>query len=1179
MGARASVVRAIVGLCAFGSLLALPSGTLAGYTHPFLSSFGSFAYVAGVAADSSTGDVYVYDGGQGELLKFDASGNPANFSSTGTNATKTESSFSFAENEIAVDSSSGPAKGDIYVAHADGTIEIFNSAGENIGALSEEAGVPWGEACGVAVDASGDVYVGLYSEHINKYVPTGNPVTNADYSSSIAGVSGVCNVGADSLGNAYSITWSSGPVTRYDPSQFGSLSATGSTVDGKGNSMAVDPATDEVYVDEGSQIAQFGPNGEPFEQPISTFAASGPGAISGSVGITFSGYNGHIYASNGQGAINVYGPGIVLPDIVTGEASSVQPESATVSGTANPVGVAVTECKFEYGTSASYGQSVPCAESPAEIGTGSSPVQVHANLTGLTSGTSYHYRLAAANANGTVEGEDLTFNAPAPPAVSSLSAFDVARTEADVGAQVNPSFAPTTYHVEYGTSTAYGQSTPESQPLNVLDNSYHTVKVRVAGLTPGATYHFRVVATNAFGSVAGSDVMFTTHPVPSSGAGCANQAHREEQSSTSLSDCRAYEMVSPVQKDDSDINPAPAMAAVDGSRLFFVSRGSFAGQPTSLAVETTAYLATRGSTGWTTQGISLPNGEFSFVSDGYQGFDPDLSKGIINWIELSRFGTYDPSAKPGDNAYMRDTETGAFELLNGTLSSMSNDEGFMWGSSDFGKLALTTRSPVVSGTPCDSRGPFCAWEWDHGTLKLASVLPNGEPTNGVVGGSTGEPFICNFEHAMSDDGARLFFTAGGETGQLYARENGTTTSLISGSERTLPGGATGFGAHFQSAEAAHGNRVLFTTRNSLVNADTDETDDLYMYDYTKPAGHRLTLVSEDHNPEAPEGAAVNGASIVPSSECGGVAGTAEDLRRVYFVANNQIVQGAPTAPGPKLYVWDDTGASPRVAYVATLKASDEFDWIAPAVSVRNQGIPRSSRWSRDGRYIAFFSTASLTGFENEGERELYRYDAVSGSLDCVTCNPEAVPVHGEISFGEQSGIKPVNHMPQNVSDSGQVFFQTTRGLTLHDSNGQGDVYEYDGELHLISKGTGDSSSLFVDAAPTGSDVFFATRDRLAGWDKDGFYDVYDARVDGGLPEPPSTLPPCEGEACLAAAALPNDATPASATFNGAGDLSAAKAVPRCKAGQARMRGVCPKKKRARHKKHRRHHRPTTRSHG
>jgi hypothetical protein len=77
--------------------------------------------------------------------------------------------------------------------------------------------------------------------------------------------------------------------------------------------------------------------------------------------------------------------------------------SATVSGVVDPDGLPVTACVFEYGTSTGYGQSVPCSTSP---GSGSGPVAVSAELTGLESLKTYHFRLKVSNANGSNAGQD-----------------------------------------------------------------------------------------------------------------------------------------------------------------------------------------------------------------------------------------------------------------------------------------------------------------------------------------------------------------------------------------------------------------------------------------------------------------------------------------------------------------------------------------------------------------------------------------------------------------------------------------------------------------------------------------------------------------------------------------------------------------------------------------------------
>ena len=627
-----------------------------------------------------------------------------------------------------------------------------------------------------------------------------------------------------------------------------------------------------------------------------------------------------------------------------------------------------------------------------------------------------------------------------------------------------------------------------------------------------------------------------------------------------LPDGRAYEQVSPVDKNEADVRFSNGMAAAfDGNGLVFTSDGSFAGQPTGQAQ--TSYLSRRGVDGWSTKGIQMPNGRV-FVANGYSGFSEDLSKGVIRWIEDTPAGTFDPNAVPGLNMYLRDDGAGSFTLLNGTLNAVSGGDlnsgeaKFAWGSVDFGKIGFESANKLTADAPCNGGSALCAYEWDHGVLRLASFLPDGTPSAGSIGGGQqrGGP-EGNIDNAVSRDGSRVFFSAGVD---LYARENGSQTTLITGSERSLSGGVTNGPVFFQGAEAAHGDRVIFTTDRSLIDADSNETNDLYLYDSTKPAGERLTLLSEDTNPEAPEGAAVDTCSTCFVPGPGGVLARSNELDRIYFVADNQILPGEPAAPGPKLYVWDDTGALPELRFIATLAPDDARAWEGP--SVRESSIIKPTRISSDGRYIAFISINQLTSADQDGQADVYRYDAQTQALTCVSCTSDAFPSEGEIRFDQtRIGANLVNHLPRNVSDSGQVFFQTSRGLVPADSNGKVDVYEFEnGELFLLSGGSGTENSYFLDAGASGNDVFFDTRDRLVGWDEDSKYDAYDARVGGGLPEPPPLPPPCEGDSCQPPPIVPNDPSPASSTFVGPGNLRKANAR-RCPKGKVRRHGRCQKK--------------------
>jgi alpha-tubulin suppressor-like RCC1 family protein len=109
---------------------------------------------------------------------------------------------------------------------------------------------------------------------------------------------------------------------------------------------------------------------------------------------------------------------IPQPATVTTMASSVGQTSAILNATVNPNGSAVSDCKFEYGTSESYGFSEPCAVLPEA---GNSPVPVSASVTSLAVATIYHFRIVATNSGGTSFGADQTFKTLAgQPTVTSV---------------------------------------------------------------------------------------------------------------------------------------------------------------------------------------------------------------------------------------------------------------------------------------------------------------------------------------------------------------------------------------------------------------------------------------------------------------------------------------------------------------------------------------------------------------------------------------------------------------------------------------------------------------------------------------------------------------------------------------------------------------------------------------
>jgi hypothetical protein len=325
------------------------------------------------------------------------------------------------------------------------------------------------------------------------------------------------------------------------------------------------------------------------------------------------------------------------------------------------------------------------------------------------------------------------------------------------------------------------------------------------------------------------------------------------------------------------------------------------------------------------------------------------------------------------------------------------------------------------------------------------------------------------------------------------------------------------------------------------------------------------------------------------AEVQGVLGASASGSYVYFAANGILAAGATqgNCKGPvhspsgkcNLYVWHE-GAVGFVAPVDVNGNSDALNWVGSPAEVFNTGsyFQKTSFLVQDGGVLVFRSQERLTDYDNEGVPEFYLYRANEpDSLSCLTCRPngESVgegPRVGSVLFPV---IQPANLVQataaRNLSaDGSHFFFETPEALSPADTNGAAgcplagsptqnypaclDVYEWEapgagqceeggpsfsplneGCLYLISTGKSEFPSLFGDASEAGKDVFFFTRQRLVGQDKDELQDVYDARIGGGLSgQNQVSPPPCEGaEACRGPVqAPPSQGSPVTPTFVG-----------------------------------------------
>jgi hypothetical protein len=730
------------------------------------------------------------------------------------------------------------------------------------------------------------------------------------------------------------------------------------------------------------------------------------------------------------------------------------------------------------------------------------------------------------------------------PEIRAAWSTEATASSARLRAEINPEGSHTTYHFNYITQSAYQQNigagkegfagalkAPAGGDPSIGEGSaYIAVVQSVSGLSPATAYRYRLVATNAEGSTELGPNSFSTQAL---GGGAL------------LADSRGWEMVSPVEKNGGQVQGPEEnyggdvlQAAADGQSATYTSSASFgqaAGNPGA-----SQYLSRRTEAGWATENITAPtlSGAYGEEPDGvpYRLFSGDLSSGLLLNGEHCRIEIEEPCPVanpplPGSGApagyqdyYLRNDASGSYaSLLTASevaLTAAGADTfsvSLAGATPDLAHIVLSTCSKLtpeateVAGSEgCDPEKQNL-YEWTAGALRLINILPlQGQGTPGAVLGAQAG--------AISADGAQVYFT---DEGSLYLRE-GTATKLLAAA------------ASFQTATPS-GAFAFYTTEES--------PGALHLYRYNSQGATSESI----------------------ATGVKGVLGASRDGSYAYYQDATGLKQ------------WHG-GTITQLA--AGPEAAKESDW-PPGVG--------SARVSADGSELLFLSTEPLSGYDNTDpsspapcpgtdaicDSEVFLWSA-AGGLTCISCNPTGERPLGPSSIPGALANGTIHiYQPRVLAAAGQrVFFETTDGLVLSDTNRAPDAYEWEaagvgscaapgGCVSLISSGRSAEGGTFVDASASGADAFFLTGGSLVGADP-GSVDLYDARVGGGFPEPPASIP-CEGDACQPLPSEPEDPEPGTER-EGAGNPPLPQ-IGRCKRGLIRRHGKCVKHKK--HKKHRR----------
>jgi len=1187
-----------VALAAFVPLALVPpasAGAALARTHTFAFSFtgsgeGALSDPGPLAVNEATGEVFVIDRGHERVVRFTPDGKGSyQFAS----AFKVDS-----PGAIAIDNStspSDPSKGDVYVAGASEPgaealerdyIYKYSPSGEKLMKKSifkgkeedETAELELENIQGLAVDGAGTVWVyweeeghisGLSDAQPNKWVPGDTPAGFEGEQELIEQCTARPDFGVNSDASTFYVGYErenseedcpGEEELTPDPVAVAVLKAPSMTLQSRevqrqgATGVAVDQGDDGPYLvgresvgafdAEDVLIQRFG--SEQLQEQggagiaVSAEAAPGPGA-------------GDVFVSDqANDRIDVFAPAQAgAPSVDALSARSLTPTSEELTGEIDPDG-AEAEYRFLYGTADCATEPASCLSAPIPAGVippGYGDHSVSVEVSGLSPATAYHYELIVTGVGGTATGspQPNTFTTlPSPAVLPDGRAWEMVSPPDKHGAGVEglpheggamieaSADGQAVSWVANGPLVAEPQGSRNPEPTQLLSHrtadewqteSLETPHTRGGGLEEvhpiGAEYQ-------AFSPDLSLSLLQPAAPLVTGGLGAVE--------TPPLSPTAGEKTI--YLRDDQPLQPGPAERAVYEQ----------AGSP-----ENESYLAP-GYLPLVTAADDSANARFGGGLD-YAGASEDLSHVIFS-----------------------------------------------------SAVGLTAAAPSAAGL----------YEWSLGQpLALVSVLPDGQPATDPflgAGESPASPPGLNSRGAIAANGSLVTFTDGRE--HLYLRDvpaqetielsaaqgHGATEAGPAGHEVAEPG-EEHQEVRFQGA-SADGRSIFFTDTARLTEDSALEPvggdegpADLYEFKLTSAPGQPLRGALSDLTPEAAEGNA-DVLNLLP--------GVSEDGAYLYFVANGVLAPGASPghcaryygeeqrpAPGSKcnLYVSEPDPTQPgtrETRFIASLSSEDAADWGA---GLDSNLIPEadlsavSSRVSPSGRFFAFMSQESLTGYDNEdqtsrapGEKldqEVFLYDADTDRLTCASCNPSGARPAGvfdTLDAGEGLGLlvdrpenwldhwlaaslpdwmldygkeKSAGYQSRYLTNEGRLFFNSADGLVPEDQNGKEDVYEYEpqsvgscsasgGCVGLISSGTSSHEAAFLDASENGDDVFFMSAAPLVAADKDEAYDVYDARVCTAsspcLTYPAGSTQSCESElGCHGQAQALPAAAPAPAT--------------------------------------------------
>lgn len=804
------------------------------------------------------------------------------------------------------------------------------------------------------------------------------------------------------------------------------------------------------------------------------------------------------------------------------KATEVTASSAKLSALVNPKGVAATTCQLEWGTSTSYTTTVPCQ--PQSLGSGSSPVEVSVELSGLSPDSTYHFNFSVKDENGTTLPVDHSFifisEGPAEGACANKAlreandstglpdcrAYELvtpmAKNGALIGALLFGNIPPQiaedggrviapSIQCFAGALSCVGTRETEGEPFQFerSGGGWSTSALAI----PASVYE----TSSAWGFNADSGAALFSAPSPPN-----NQddwyVHNAGGSISNLGPLSETEH--PVQT----IINEPIVTTAGFSHVLWEETKpvwSFdAGEETARAL-------------YEYPGVESSSAEPQLVavSGGAGSHDLIGTCGAAVAGAETRAQTYGSLSADGRTAY--------FQVTSCAHGSGANSSRAVPARELFARI--------------DGEGP------------QARTVALSEPAG--LSPAQQNP-ACTTSECLASTSNEASFRDAQFVG---ASSDGTMAYFLSPQQLTD-----------DATQDANGNDSAFTS--SCTQTQGANGCNLYLFEdpQQQPLSgtHLFDVSAGDKSGLGPE---VQGMFALSS-----------DGSHAYFVAKGVLTTGANPAGDHAvegannlyLYERDAAHAQGQIAFVARLADADNR-W--------ELGMVRANT-TPDGRYLVFESHRGLSaGARLEGPSQIYRYDAQEGTLERISFGQEGFNDDGNGGgAGADASVAPSSNTivlrygparsdPTMADDGSLVFFQSPVALTPGalsevpvgsegklaqniyewEAEGKGSCEEVGGCIYLISDGkdTAEGGKTVPNAVEllgvdrSGENVFFATTSRLTPQDTDTQRDYYDVRIGGGFPLSAKPLL-CEAEACHPGTSAPPPFGPlGSFSFSGPGN--------------------------------------------